>query len=412
MSSDYVPRLTDQLIGDLLADFPALLVLGPRAVGKTTTAARHARTILRLDQPRVAAALEADPDAALLNLEEPVLIDEWQLVPSVLGAIKRSVDADSSPGRFIITGSVHGDLDHQTWPGTGRLLRVDMSGLTVRELDRRPLDTSPFLDRVRTGTFSSPADAPDLRGYLDLAVRGGFPQLALRDSEQGRRRWARTYLDELFTRDVEQLDGGRAPRLLRRYFQTFAANTSGVVTDKTIFEAAGVSRNTAIAYEKLLSDLYIVDIVPAWHTNRLKRLVKLPKRYVVDTGLVSAALGVGVDAVMLDGDLIGRLLDTFVAAQLRAELQLGERDAVLYHLRDANGSREVDLLIEFDDGRVIACEIKATGAPRKEHAKHLTWLRDELGDRFVAGIVFHTGPRMFQLDERVSAVPICAIWHS
>ncbi|MET8756993.1 DUF4143 domain-containing protein [Lentzea sp. NPDC004782] len=412
MSSDYVPRLADRLIGDLLTEFAALLVLGPRAVGKTTTAARHARTTLRLDQPRIAAAVEADPDAALLNLEEPVLIDEWQLVPSVLGAIKRSVDANSAPGRFIVTGSVHGDLDHQTWPGTGRLLRVDMSGLTVRELDRRPLDAPPFLDRARTGTFSSPADAPDLRGYVELAVRGGFPQLALRDSAQGRGRWARTYLNELFTRDVGQLNGGRDPKLLRRYFQMFAANTSGVVTEKTIFEAAGVSRNTAIAYEKLLSDLYIVDIVPAWHTNRLKRLVKLPKRYVVDTGLVSAALGVGIDAVMLDGDLIGRLLDTFVAAQLRAELQLGEREATLYHLRDANGSREVDLLIEFDDGRVIACEIKATGAPRKEHAKHLTWLRDELGDRFVAGIVFHTGPRVFPLDEKVSAVPICAIWHS
>ncbi|KJK44701.1 hypothetical protein UK23_28395 [Lentzea aerocolonigenes] len=113
-----------------------------------------------------------------------------------------------------------------------------------------------------------------------------------------------------------------------------------------------------------------MDVVRAWHTNRLKRLVKLPKHYVVDTGLVSAALGVDLHAVMLDGDLMGRLLDTFVAAQLRAELQLCERGATLHRLRD------------------------------------------ELGDRFVAGIVFHTGPRVFPLDEKVSAVPICAIWHS
>jgi predicted AAA+ superfamily ATPase len=116
VSSHYVPRLVDELISDLLVEFPALLLVGPRASGKTTTVIRHARSVIRLDEPREAVVVEADPDAALRDRAEPVLIDEWQLVPSVLGAVKRAVDAAPRPGRFIVTGSVRGRLDSRPGP--------------------------------------------------------------------------------------------------------------------------------------------------------------------------------------------------------------------------------------------------------------------------------------------------------
>src|SRR5919108_4543273 len=124
MAVEYVPRLVDPLVSQILADFPALLVLGPRATGKTTTAARHAQTVIRLDQPGRAASVRADPDAALRGLAEPVLIDEWQLAPEVLGAVKRSVDRDARPGRYLITGSVRAALNADTWPLTGRAVRI------------------------------------------------------------------------------------------------------------------------------------------------------------------------------------------------------------------------------------------------------------------------------------------------
>ena len=113
---------------------------------------------------------------------------------------------------------------------------------------------------------------------------------------------------------------------------------------------------------------------------------------------------------MRDADILGRLLETFVAAQLRAELQLGERQARLYHLRDQNGDREVDLIAELDVNRIIAIEIKATSAPGDPAARHLKWLRDQLGDRFAAGVVFHTGPMVFTLSERIIAAPISTLW--
>jgi uncharacterized protein len=389
------------------------LITGPRAVGKTTSAARHAKSVIRLDRPNEAAVVLADPDAALRGLAEPILIDEWQLVPSVLWAVKRAVDDDRRPGRFIITGSVNAELDSHSWPGTGRLVRIKMTSLTVREIDGLNLNRPSFLDFIATNGMKDlprPAQSLDLRDYVELVARGGFPETVELSSESVRHRWAKDYLEQLFTRDVDQADGRRDPLRLARYFEAYALNIAGVTTDQTIIQAAGVNRKTADSYEQLLRKLFIADVLPAWSTNRLKRLIRTPKRYVTDSGLVTAALRLGVDGLMRDGDLIGRLLDTFVCAQLRAEQAIMSHDARLYHLRDQNGAHEVDILAELDINRVIAIEVKATSAPTLEAARHLQWLQHELGDRFTAGILFHTGPRVFRLADQIIAAPISTLW--
>src|SRR5439155_13675947 len=152
--------------------------------------------------------------------------------------------------------------------------------------------------------------------------------------------------EQLLTRDAAQL-AGRDPARLRRYFEAVALNSAGVAEHKTLYDAAAIDRKTADAYERLLVNLLVLELLPAWLTNRLSRLVKAPKRYLVDPGLLGAALTLDVSAAMRDGDLLGRLLDTFVAAQLRPELALGSPRARLYHLREKNGRREVDLLAEL-----------------------------------------------------------------
>lgn len=365
---------------------------------------------MRLGRPRYAEAFRADPDVALEGLAEPVLLDEWQAVPGVLGALKRAVDVDPRPGRFLVTGSVRGDLDGDTWPGTGRLVRLSMHPMTVGE--RPGLKPSrPFLDRLDAdGTVASPKDAPDLRGYLELALSGGFPEAVAAPSEEARARWVESYVDQLLTRDVAQVDAGRDPARLRRYFEALAVNSAGIVSDKTLFEAAGVNAKTAAAYERLLTNLLVLDVTPAWTTNRLKRLTLSSKRYLIDAALLAGALHVDAEAVLRDGDLIGRALDTFVASQLRAELDVARSRPRLFHLRAEQGRHEVDLLAELGGRRVVAIGVKASSAPRSEDAKHLVWLREHLGDRFAAGVVFHTGPRAFALGEKITAAPISTLW--
>jgi hypothetical protein len=407
---DYRPRLVDRLLDELLAELPALFITGPRATGKTTTAARRARTIVHLDREAEAIAFRADPDAAMRGLPEPILLDEWQAVPGVLGAVKRAVDARPDPGRYLVTGSVRGDIEGELWPGTGRLTRIPMFGMTIRE--QLGLGSFvPFFDRVAAGEDLAPAvDTPDLRGYVELLLRSGFPEPALRLAESPRRRWLDSYVEHLLTRDADQVDSGRDPGRLRSYLEALALNTAGIVDDRTLFEAAGINRKTALAYERLLVNLLVVEAVPAWTSNRLTRLVLSPKRYVVEPALVGTVLGIDVDLVLRNGDLLGRLLDTFVAAQLRAELASASSRPRLYHVRQQQGRFEVDLLAELGGGRLIGIELKADAAPTADSARHLAALRDRYPDTFIAGIVLHTGPRAYRLGDRLAAAPISTLW--
>jgi uncharacterized protein len=410
--TEYLERLIDPLLEELTADHPAVLIVGPRACGKTTTGRRHSSGRLRLDRPAEAAAVRTDPDAMLAEGPFPLLVDEWQAVPEVLGAVKRSVDDGAGPGRFLLTGSSQADLAAEGWPATGRVVRVAMYGLTEREVEGQTR-RAPLVDRIVTSGLdgvAEPADAPDVREYVARALRGSFPETVLAGSDRARRRWLASYLDQVVSRDASMVGAARDPVRLRRYLRVLAASAGGIPTLATLMDAAGIDRRTATAYDTLLEHLFVTEQLPAWSASRLSRLVHLPKRYLVDPAFLGPLLGVDSRAVLRDNDLLGRLLDNFVVSQLRADCLVSELSPQLFHVRDANGRREVDILVELADGRVIGIEVKATAAPVPEDARHLRWLREVLGDRFAAGVVMHTGPKRFRLGEAVYALPMCTFW--
>lgn len=414
-SDRYRPRMIDFILAERLRSFAAVMLTGPRSAGKTTSAARHAAQVVRLDTPAGAAAFQADPDAALRRTERPVLLDEWQAVPEVLGAVKRSVDGGAPRGSFILAGSVSSDIAANAWPATGRVVRLAMYGLAEREIHGSFGEASEgFLDRIAAndpGALRLPVTVPDLPGYLELALRGAFPEPALRDwTDVERQVWLDSYLEQLLSRDAPRAQPGRDPARLRRYFVALAANTAGLPSDTTLYQTAGIDARTAAAYDALLERLFVAEAVPAFSANRLVRLVRNRKRYVVDAGLVGSALRVTVDDALGDPDLFGRVVDTFATAQLRVELSLAVRPPHLFHLRDQNGRREIDLVVDFGRRGIIGIEIKATAAPRPADASHLAWLRDQLGKRFLAGAVIHTGPEVYELGDRLLAVPLCSLW--
>jgi uncharacterized protein len=304
----------------------------------------------------------------LAGLRPSVILDEWQEVPELLGAVKRSVDENPAPGRYILTGSVRAELENRVWPGTGRLLQIPMYGMSVREV-LGGASMAPFIDRVIAG-----------------------------------------YVEQMITRDVPAVAPRRDPELLRRYLSVLAVNTAGIAAESTLWAAAGINAKTAQAYQALFQRMFVLDLVPAWFSNRIKRLVKAPKRYLVDPALVAAVLGLGRDAILYGPDMLGRLLDTFVAAQLRAELVASSNDPRLYHLREEQGRRAVDLLIETAGGQLIGIEIKAAATVTTAGARHLAWLRDETGDAFAAGVILHTGPHAFPVSDRIVAAPVAALW--
>ncbi|MEA5117019.1 MAG: DUF4143 domain-containing protein [Propionicimonas sp.] len=409
----YRTRLVDDRLDSAIEQLPAVLLAGPRACGKTTTAARHAASVVRLNRDAEAAAFRADPDVALGRLEKPALLDEWQDVPGVLAAVKRAVDADPRPGRFILTGSVSAELTQNSWPGTGRITRIPMWGMTVREA----LPAAParlLVDRLHAADASAfgPATGArlDLADYVELATAGGFPDPVLNRDGTGRRLWLESYLDELVHHDAALLRAGIDSGRFATYVEAIAVNNAGVVDDSTILDSVRIDRRTAHAYWQLLERLFMVETVPAWWSNRLTRLVSLEKRYLVDTALMATALRLGTDEILRDGNLLGRIIESFVAMQLRPELTVSARRPRLFHLRDKGGRHEVDLVIEYGGGRVAGIEIKATASPAADDARHLVWLRDRLGDQFTVGLVLHTGPNDFELGERIVAAPISTLW--
>ena len=383
-------------------------------MGKTTTTQRRAASVLRLDRPEERSLVLDDPDAAISVGPFPLLLDEWQHTPEILSAVKRAVDSDGRPGRYIITGSARNDLISGSWPGTGRFLDIELWPLTGRE--RFGDAAAPALfDRWDTAVrFTVPAAPPDILGYLQIALAGGLPAAVNAPDADRRARWMRSFVQVACTRDLGEFAGvtgrQRSPERMRRYLQAYALHSAGVVPDTALAEAAGLDRRTAAGYHEILSAMRLIVDTPTWRSNRLKRLTSMPKRYLTDAGLAAWLIGADFDAARRDPDARGRIIDTFVAAQLRAEAEASNRPVHLHHLRSERGEHEIDIVAEFGF-RLAAFEVKTGSAPTLRDARHIIWLRDQVpAEQFAGGVVFHTGRHRRQLADGIEAVPIAGLW--
>lgn len=367
--------------------------------------------MLSVDVPSVRDSLNADPDAMIDSAAKPVLIDEWQVAPAALGAVKRAVEHGAAPGTFLLTGSA--DPQSGLHAAAGRVVRLPMHPLTQLEIessgeaDLADRTGSLALSRILSGARPLPAFTTDVSkaDVIDRIMATGFPAV-VRTAADDRFRadWVNSYLASVLALDPDaaRIDGRR----LRRYLDAVRATSGTVVTDQSLREAADVATNTARGYQDVLERTHVVASVPAWGGGALSQLLKAPKRFVVDAALVGASRELLTD----DPTRLGPILETFVHSQLAPLGACGPQPFELYHLRTAGGQREIDFILQTQSGGVVAVEVKATVGVGVGDARHVIWLREALGDQFVGGIVLHLGQRASLLSDRVWAMPVAALW--
>ncbi|HUP69937.1 MAG TPA: DUF4143 domain-containing protein [Acidimicrobiales bacterium] len=419
MPDQYLARVVDAELDELLPSLPALALEGAKGVGKTVTARRRARTVHALDAPGALELFEADP-RRLVAGEPPVLLDEWQRVPASWDLVRRAVDDDPSPGRFLLTGSA-APAAGGTHSGAGRIVRVRMRPLTLAErgVGEPSVSLHALLGGQRPPLEGS--TSVGLETYAEEICRSGFPGLR---GVSGRARRAQLdgYLDRIVDRDVEEVGQPlRTAGALRRWMTAYGAATATTAAYDAIRDAATPgerdkpAKATAQAYREALERLWILDPLPAWlpTSSHLRRLGSAPRHHLVDPALAARLLGVEAGALLevgstspltpRDGTLLGQLFESLVTLDVRVFAQAAE--ARVGHLRTHGGEHEVDLIVERGDHRVLAVEVKLAHTVRDDDVRHLRWIRDQLGDSVVDTIVITTGPDAYRRGDGIGVVP-------
>lgn len=416
----YQRRIVDGEIDELFDFIPALVLDGPKAVGKTTTAEQRAQSSVRLDSARIREAIAADPDG-ILQRPRPLLIDEWQYVPEVWSVVRHAVDQDSTGGQFLLAGSATPMDGLRQHSGAGRIGHLRMRPMTLSE--RGVVEPTVSLRSLLAGSREEIGGATSLtlRDYVLEIVASGFP--AIRPlPERARNFQLDSYLQLAVDKDVvEQGLAVRRPEAILAWLRAYAAATSTTASYSQILDAAtpGVTdkpaRSTTEAYRAVLSSLWLLDPLPAWSPggNVLTRLGQAPKHHLADPALAARLLGLTADA-LLDGEgdslgrhpgpMIGPLFESLATLCFRVSAQAAEAD--VFHLRTRNGDHEIDLVVVRPDGRVIGVEVKLASTVDDHDAKHLHWLRDQLGDRVIDSVVVSTGPIAYRRRDGIAVVPL------
>lgn len=412
----YVRRIVDDEVDALLPHLPTIHLDGPKAVGKTATATQRARTIRRLHRDEERLVAEGEPER-ILEGPRPVLLDEWQKVPSLWEAVKTAVDDDSSPGQFILTGSTP---QRGTHSGAGRITTVRMRPLTLPE--RQVSIPTVSLASLLSGHRDRASGTCDLllEDYTDLILASGFPAF---QHLSGRPLNAQldSYLQHVVDTDITEDTGRivRRPERVMAWLKAYAAATATTARWEAIRDAAapGTSpaKTTVFPYRDTLMHLRILDEVSAWlpSNNHLKELGQAPKHFLADPALAARLVGLekgallrGVSTAMTPSTdtFLGALFESLVAMSL--QVFASSSSASVHHLRTHRGEHEVDFIVRLGNGKVVAIEVKLSSAIEDRDVRHLSWLKTVLGNDLLDAVVISTGTTAYRRQDGVAVVPL------
>lgn len=406
-----IRRHCEQQISQALADTPVVLLNGARQTGKTTlaqvVAAQIRAPFLTLDDAATLALAASDPDGFVRQLPRPIAIDEIQKAPALFPAIKLAVDRNRQPGSFLLTGSANVlTLPRLSESLAGRMEIVSLYPFSIGEIAG---SREGFLARAFSAGFHPTPSASTPPTLLEWLVRGGYPEVTDRELPERRAAWFGSYLSTILQRDVRDLARVDALHSLPNLLRILAARSAGLLNLADLARDAQLSHTTMTRYLALLETVFLVHRLPAWSPNLGQRLVKAPKLHLVDSGLACHLIGASVARLLEDRTLLGRMLESFLAGEIRKQISWEDPRVGLHHFRTAAG-QEVDLVLERPDGTVVALEVKASVSVAATDFAALKALRDRLGERFRTGLVLHLGDQVIPSGDRLWLAPVSVVW--
>ena len=413
MSADasLLPRSLAPVVQEALNDTPVVCLLGPRQSGKTTLALQLTpdRAFVSLDEHNYYQTAMADPAGFIAGLPGEVTLDEVQRVPELLPAIKRAVDRDRRPGRFLLTGSAHLLLlPTVTESLAGRMEIAQLQPLTEAEKAR---NRGRFLSAVLEGALE-PSIRPETGdggpALAERLVAGGYPEPLTRTPGRARQ-WRRQYLRSVIERDVRDIERVRDADELSRLLELLAVRSAHLLNVNHLAGELGLHRETVERYLSALERLFLVRRLRAWHRNTVKRLIKSPKVHLLDTGLAATLADLTAADWLGARHRMGYLLESFVVQQLIAQAAWTDPDLRFWHYRDKD-QVEVDLVVTRGR-KVWGIEVKAAGTLAAGDGRGLVRLAERCGEDFQQGLLLYAGEDLLPLaDKRMLAVPLSELW--
>lgn len=396
-----------------LADSPVVLINGARQVGKSTLAralvekgAPAAAGYVTLDDATVLSAAAASPLTFLEGLPDQVVIDEIQRAPELFLAIKQLVDQDRRPGRFLLTGSANA----MTLPKVADSLAGRMEIHTLWPLSQGEIEgrAESFIDRCFEGEKLPESPGLSWEELSGRIARGGYPEVLQRTEPRRIDAWFRSYLTSIIERDIRDLANIEGYRELPHLLQLLATRAGGLLNFSDLSRISKITNSTLKRYLALLEAVFLFVPLPAWYRNEEKRLVKSPKIYLNDTGLLMHLRGMN-PARLADRNVAGEILENFVVMELRKQQAWSHTLPKLYHFRTSTG-KEVDVVLEAPDGRLVGIEIKASSEASVSDFSGLKELAELASAQFARGIVLYSGRETVSFGKQLMAAPIPTLW--
>jgi len=391
-----------------LTDSPVVLVHGARQTGKSTLVKYLAENdyparYLTFDDSGILSAAQNNPQDFIAGYKENLVIDEVQRVPEIFLAIKSLVDKNRKAGKFILTGSANVlVLPKVAESLAGRMEILKLHPLAQSEINKVE---DNFIDVLFAGNFRPDYKEQKTNDLASRILTGGYPEMLLRKERERQNAWFKSYITTILQRDVRDIANIEKLSELPRLLSLLATHAGTLLNFAELSRSSTIPQTTLKRYISLLEAIFMIFILPAWSGNLSKRLIKTPKFYLNDTGLLSHLLGFEMNKILSDPLSWGRLMENFVIMELLKQASWSRFNLSLYHYRSASG-QEVDFIIERSDGKLIAVEVKATAKITATDFTHIKVFADETGKRFLRGIVLYTGKEVIPFGKNLFAMPM------